>query len=385
MKNKGNVLFIHTIPSPYRNPFFENFFKISKYNSTVVFMAKRAKNRIWENGDLKFPHKFLPSMTINLRQNDDLIPIWNAPGVPIEIMRGNYDVVVCSGWDSIGSFLAWITCKLLGIPIIIWAGSTANEKSWRRSLMYIPVLMLVRSANALISYGKASRDYLASFGVSNKKIFISYNSVDINFFRSEAEKNKKNKESIIKKLGIKQRTIILFVGQLISRKGVEDLFKVSLELSKETPHAMVWVGHGPWEEKLRELASKSGLKNQYFFSAKTKKETARFYSIADFFVMPTHEDLYSNVVPEALAAGLPVITTYQNGVSYDYIKPGRNGFVYQAKDLGKLKKLMKKMLKAPRLIKKMRKNTWQLVKNFNYNENIKSFESAIAYATKKNN
>lgn len=381
---KKKVLFLHTLPSPYRNPFFEKFFQDKEYDSTVYFMARGAKNRIWKNGKLKFKHKFLPELTLNLKQNDDIIPIWNNPTAPFEVLRGDFDIVVCSGWDSIATFLSRIVCFFKGIPVIVWSGSTVNEKSWRRTVMYWPVKLLVKSCNALISYGKASRDYLISFGVKKEKVFISYNSVDVDLFRQVSQKNKKNKIKMRNKMGIKNKHLAIFVGQFISRKGVLDLYKAMKNVSKKADIGILWVGHGPLEKTLKSLGKKDKLKNQYFAKTHNQEETAKMYSLADFFVLPTHEDLYSNVVPEALAAGLPVITTKENGVSFDYIKEGKNGFVINAKDTKTLEEKILLLTQKKSLRESMSKNTWKLVKNFNYNENVKSFKKAIRYAFNQN-
>ena len=334
---KKRVLFLHTLPSPYRNPLFERLDRDPEYDTVVYFMAKGAKNRVWKNGDLNFKHKFLPELTLNLKEKDDIIPIWNNPTVPIEIARGKFDLVVCSGWDSVASFLARITCWLLGIPMIIWAGSTANEKSWRRTLAYLPVRLLVNSCTALIAYGAASRDYLLSLGAKKEKVFISNNSVDVDFYRKTAQQNSAKKQQLRKSLGIKNKNLVIFVGQLISRKGALDLYRVIEELNRKLDVGVLWVGYGPLENKLKSLGKENSFNDQYFVTTRTPQETAKMYSMADLFVLPTYEDIYSNVVPEALASGLPVVTTHQNGVSVDYLREGENGFVINAGDIESLK------------------------------------------------
>lgn len=380
---KKRILFLHTIPSPYRNPLFEKFQKEKKYSSVVYFMAKGAKNRVWKNGELRFAHKFLPGLTLNLRHKDDIFPMWVNPTVPWEIYKGRFDLVVVSGWDSVNAFIVRMTCWILGKPMIVWVGSTANEKSWRRTLMYWPVKILVKSCHALICYGHASRDYLLSLGVKKEKIFISYNSVDVDCFKKIALKNKRRKKILREKIGITNKYLVIFVGQFITRKGVVDLYDAVKKLSDKFDVGLLWVGRGPLEKDLREMGKRDKKVTQYFRTTYNQEETAEMYSIADIFVLPTHEDVFSNVVPEALASGLPVVTTKENGVTVDYIVDGENGFAIKAGSVKSIKDKIELLLTDDVLRKKMSTNTWSLIKNFNYKENVISFTKAIEFVLKR--
>jgi UDP-glucose:(heptosyl)LPS alpha-1,3-glucosyltransferase len=73
-----------------------------------------------------------------------------------------------------------------------------------------------------------------------------------------------------------------------------------------------------------------------------------YYAAADAFVLPTKFDPFSNATAEALACGLPVITTAVNGVS-ELVTQGREGFVESdANDIGALGRALERMLDADR-------------------------------------
>jgi len=57
-------------------------------------------------------------------------------------------------------------------------------------------------------------------------------------------------------------------------------------------------------------------------------QIATYYASADIFVMPTLEDNWSLVVPEAMACGLPVICSIYNGCWPELVQEGRNGWVF---------------------------------------------------------
>ncbi len=79
--------------------------------------------------------------------------------------------------------------------------------------------------------------------------------------------------------------------------------------------------------KFEAIAGKYGIHDKVLFLG-TRKDIERFYAAADLFVLPTIYDPFSNATLEALASGLPVITTKSNGVS-ELIDDGKEGFVIE--------------------------------------------------------
>jgi glycosyltransferase involved in cell wall biosynthesis len=61
-------------------------------------------------------------------------------------------------------------------------------------------------------------------------------------------------------------------------------------------------------------------------------EIYRYYAVADVFVLPTLEDNWSLVIPEAMACGLPVATSIYNGCHVELIHEGENGCVFDTLD-----------------------------------------------------
>jgi UDP-glucose:(heptosyl)LPS alpha-1,3-glucosyltransferase len=88
---------------------------------------------------------------------------------------------------------------------------------------------------------------------------------------------------------------------------------------------MVWVAGKGREASFRALAKKLQLDHQIRF-LKKRSDMERLYAASDVMVLPTRYDSFSNVVLEAMACDIPVITTRNNGAA-EIIEPGRNGFV----------------------------------------------------------
>lgn len=104
---------------------------------------------------------------------------------------------------------------------------------------------------------------------------------------------------------------LLFVGQLIERKGVDVLLRAmhALEARGVRAHLRL-VGRGPEEGALRELARSLGLAERVEFAGLVRnEEVAGFYRDCDIAVLPSHAEANPVVVIEALASGTPVVAT----------------------------------------------------------------------------
>lgn len=381
---KKNVLIIYSVPTPYGDPLLDILSKEKEWNLDVFYMGKDIKSRSWFQKDRSFKHRFLWGFTFYYHEGGDSYPIWINPFVIFNILLGKYDVVVCTGWDSLTTFLVRIITLIKNTPFLLWAGSTNYEKSWRRDIFNWLVKWLVRSSNALITYGTLSREYLLRLGAPKEKIFISFNTVDVNLFHKNAEINKKREILLRKELGIgKKQKIVLFVGQLIKRKGVIILHKAIKRISKNISPTVLWIGDGPYKEVIKKDIGKSKSNKHFFYTARSPEELSIFYSISDLFVLPSYEEVWGLVVNESLASELPVVVSDRVGSSVDLVKDGLNGFIFKNGNIVDLANKLQKLLSNKGMLNKMKKQSWLSVKKFNYEQNKNAFKSAINYALKK--
>jgi UDP-glucose:(heptosyl)LPS alpha-1,3-glucosyltransferase len=125
------------------------------------------------------------------------------------------------------------------------------------------------------------------------------------------------------RLGIgSDRVVALMIAQHFERKGLPQLIDAVAQVS--APITVVVVGKdNPTALALR--ARRLGIAERIIFAG-TTDSPADFYSAADFFVLPTRHDSCSLVVLEALAMGLPTVSTIFNGAC-EIMTEGRHGFV----------------------------------------------------------
>jgi glycosyltransferase involved in cell wall biosynthesis len=138
------------------------------------------------------------------------------------------------------------------------------------------------------------------------------------------------------------RRRILFSGSLIERKGVDLLARAFRDVARDNPAvSMAIVGDGnlrPMMEK--DLAPVSDRVS--FHGFKQWEDLPPFYRDADILCVPSRYDGWGLVVPEGLAAGLPVITTDKMGAAGDLIRDGTNGWIVQAGEEEALRDALRK-------------------------------------------
>ena len=140
---------------------------------------------------------------------------------------------------------------------------------------------------------------------------------------SDNEKKKLKSQYISGEKGL----LYLFVGQMAERKGVRYLLDAWLKLSAVHPNdKLLLVGTGNQLEEFRDKYKKG---TSIIFTGRIEySEIYKFYAIADVFIIPTIEDNWSLVIPEAMACGLPVATSIYNGCYPELVHKDENGITF---------------------------------------------------------
>lgn len=139
----------------------------------------------------------------------------------------------------------------------------------------------------------------------------------------------------LRKTQVTEPVKFLYVGKLVHRKGVDILLRAVAQLSLiHTGFELIVVGGVPDAQLMEELPQRA----QHFVDFRGFKELAEIPSIyaeCDVFVFPTRYDGWGMVVPEAMAAGMPVISSKNCGSALDLIN-AQNGFLYEVENVKEL-------------------------------------------------
>jgi UDP-glucose:(heptosyl)LPS alpha-1,3-glucosyltransferase len=191
-----------------------------------------------------------------------------------------------------------------------------------KRLFQDPALKLV-----IANSRQVQAEVIRHYQVDPKKIRVIYNGVDRERF--SPQRLAALQDNVLRELDLgPESPTILFVGSGFKRKGLHFLIEALPRLQQRESLLLV-VGQGrtaPYERLARELGVAPRVR---FLGPQPRVE--RFYAAARVLALPTIYDPCSNVVLEALAGGLPVVTSAANGAA-EFIQPGLNGAVLARPD-----------------------------------------------------
>ena len=171
------------------------------------------------------------------------------------------------------------------------------------------------------------RQAQAHYGVSGDRIAVVYPGVDMARFHSGVRRQWR--AALRRQLGLGEEEItLLFVANNFKRKGLDRVIRSLAVLGdRGAAYRLLVVGAGR-AAPFRRLARRLGVDEKIIFTGLADR-IERYYGAADVFILPTFYDPFAAVCLEAMACGLPVITTDMNGAA-EIIADGESGFVIDA-------------------------------------------------------
>ena len=249
---------------------------------------------------------------------------------------------------SVG-LLAWLVALLLRKPLAVkvvidsMVEIARGPSRWRSRLQRF----VTRRADQVIVPCHYLRRVVISWGVPAERIKVIYNGVALPALPSA--------NAARAKLNLNGR-IILTVGRLVPGKGLRMLIKLMPKLSELiSPHLkLVIVGDGPDRSNLAKMVKNLRLEHKVWLTGKkSPAELLDYYAAADVFVLNSYSEGFSHVLLEALAAGLPVVTTAVGGTT-ELIKNGENGLLLSYNDETGLLETLKILFQNQSLVTRLK-------------------------------
>lgn len=321
------VLFLTNCPSPYRVHFFD---ELGKYMDVTVLFSDRAeemphRDAAWfVAGEGRFHEVQLTKRVAGKGGQNlcaDVIP-W---------LKRDFDAIVICGYSSPTAMLAIGYLRMKKIPFYMEVdGGLVRQDS---KLKYWYKKLLVSSADFWISSGAHTTDYLVHYGANRQKMFLYP-------FTSLWEKDilpqlptPEEKQNLRRTLGMTEEKILVYVGRFTREKGMDTLLAAGPSLDGNV--GVYCIGGEPTQAYL-DLCREKGLDNVHFVGFQKKEALANYYMAADLLVLPTQSDVWGLVINEAMACGLPVITTDRCVAGLELIENGVNGYIVPVDDAKEL-------------------------------------------------
>jgi len=280
-------------------------------------------------------------------------------------------------WAFPGGYIAYIMSKIFGKRFIvtIHGGEIALLKKFK--FLKKIVIGSLNKSSAVIANSNYTKTELEKLGVESNKIKI----IKVPFF-SSAKKPDDDLKEFRKKFVEPQFKIILFVGRLSELKGTRYLIEALPLVKNEKIHVII-AGDGPELYSLKKIVNELNLKNKVtFFGWANSDEVNSLYNISDVLVFPSIIDSRGSteglglVIPEAMNAGLPVITSSVGGI-IDIVKDRINGILVNPKDSKSIALAIEKIFSDNDLKEKIVSNSKKIVNEFSPSKIAQEYHSDI--------
>ena len=351
------VLFFTNIPSPYRIDFFNDL--SASVDLTVVFEGRRAHGARfnWNDDQLKFKAVLLKDGEMNERKVD--------PQIFRYVRRKDYDYIFFTNYGYYTELAALFLAKVKKIPYIQEFDGAVykNESTMRKA----GKSMIIRGANRYFSPNMLTDEVLGHYGVSKEKIYrYPFSSIREKDIRADVVTDAE-KERLRTELGVREKRNIICVGQFIHRKGIDLLLKA---LPSVPGDVGVHIVGGQATGEYGALVRENRLDNVHFVNFLNNNALNKYYDMADLFVLPTREDIWGLVVNEAMARGLPIITTDNCGAGVELVRD--NGVIIPTESVDELAKAINNCISDKRLLSQMSAQSLKIIKAYTIESMVKA-------------
>ena len=238
---------------------------------------------------------------------------------------------------------------------------------------------LTRLVDVFLPIGKRSQDFYLKYQVSPDRLVLSPYTVDNDYFFSQFKRFSGRKREIMGSLGITDNApVVLYLSKMTPRKRPLDLLKAAEKL--QVPATFVFVGDGPLGSEIESYISSRNLRNVFPVGFQSPGELSRFYAIADIFVLPSEFEPWGLVINEAMCFSLPIVTTHGVCSAADLVRDGRNGFLYEAGNIGALTDSLTCLIGNRQLRYEMGKHSLDIIRSWNLDASVDGIRCGISKA-----
>lgn len=316
------TLFVFNHPAPYKVAVFNELTKLTSIR--VLFERTSAKDRpesFYANNEYDFPVIFFKKGYFG-RENSRS----NELKKYIKKHYQKYDTIVMNGYSMVAEMKAIRYMIRHHIPYILQinGGVIKKEGSLKKKIK----TYYISNASKYFSPCSAADEYLVYYGADKDSI---YHYPYANYYESEILKSPltdAQKSKIREKWNLPSGTIFVNASQFIERKNNIQLMRIF----KNRPETLLLIGSGKLKLEYEKIIKNENLKNVILMDFKEKSELFEILKACNYFITLSRQDIFGHTTLEAMANGLPTISSKYVVSSLDYIINGKNGYIVDLND-----------------------------------------------------
>jgi glycosyltransferase involved in cell wall biosynthesis len=302
------VLWVTNLAPPYRRALWDAL--VERADLTVATLATTKQNReAWahDGSEGYRAHQLRPRVVRRGASEYFLLSEGDRA-----LVRQRWDVVSVGSWSQPAYWRAITLAKSAGGATLARVGATERSIRSGSGLGDQVRRRFLRRADAVLTYGRASRDLLVDrLGLGSDVVVAGFNAVDDDAIASRAT---------IARRDVPASTShrFVYVGQLIPRKNVQGLLRAFAAVRRPGDELTI-VGQGEERMQLERLASELGVTGTVTFAGPLAYDDAIDVMLeSQTLVLPSHREVWGLVVNEARAGGLHVVVTDRCGAAADF-------------------------------------------------------------------
>lgn len=276
------------------------------------------------------------------------------------IMNEQSDLLILDGYGFLAQqiFIILLIIKKKKFGYSIDGGFIPSNEGFLKK--YIKK-MLISRASFWLSTSRETDNFLCYYGAKKSDIYRHHfsNVSDDDILSQVLSLGEKKK---LKKIyGVTDVFTFLYCGKLEKGKGL-DILSDALDIIDFECQVLVIGGNGEPNES--EIKGKKYNKKMKFYPFMEKKKLMDYYCLSDVFVLPTRHDVWGLVIGEAMAYGLPVITTDMCLAGIEMIRDGSNGYIVPSEDPVRFGEAMSKVYYSNN--SKMGERSLEIIRNYTF-------------------
>jgi len=296
----------------------------------------------------------------------------------LKLVKKKKPDILHAHWILPNGFIAAHVSKVTKVPLLIQTHGSDVFTAEKNALFRSMARYAAAQAHYIISPSPEHTTRLGAIGIDTRKIGLVPNTVEADFSSGVASNDT---DRLKVSLGIpRDHLVVLAMGRMVYVKGFDYLIEAFQKVVGEYQNTtLVLAGDGVLYKDLKGISEKLGIQNRVIMpGAVMRPDVPIYFKMADIFAVPSirHEsgavDGLPVVVPEAMAAGLPVIASDLSGIPV-LIKDGYNGKLVKERDVDGIADAIKNMLDNHNLRKQFGERSRRIIKKSVNYDNISDY------------
>lgn len=298
------------------------------------------------------------------------------PGIVPKLLFGRYDAVIFFlGWGTVTSLLGLAACRMSSTPVVMYGDSSFPPPP--RAIRDALLRAIIGSTDAFLVSGIVNADYYRHYGADERRFYLVPWAIDNPRFESGSRFAPGEREELRAQFGVRHdQLLIVFSGKLLPRKDPMTLLRAMGAMRNRDRAAVLFLGHGELREELVAFAQEHAL-TTHFAGFVNQTDLPKHYAAGDVFVLPSTDDPRGTVLNEAMASGLPVITTDRCGAIGDIVQHEDNGYVFTPGDVRTLAAHLDTLVEQPELRARMSARSREIIAGWDYQRGVQGVLEAL--------